>query len=316
MYHYVRDLAHSRYPKIKGLEYDLFKQQIEFFEKNFHVVTMEQVIDAWNSPNAELPEKALLLTFDDGYIDHFAAVFPVLREHHMQGSFFIPGKTFCENQLLDVNKVHFILASAPIQALNEELFKRMDYYRGTEFDFPQNEELFSTYAVPNRFDTKETIFAKRILQTVLPERLRNIISTELFEKYVGLPEEMFARELYMNRDQLRCLKDSGMYIGLHGYDHYWLGNLDEVHMKRDIDQALDAMDEFINPRNWVLNYPYGSYNENVLRYIEKKGCTLGMTTEVALAEVNVHGRYVLPRFDCNDFPPKSDNFRTVCPSAF
>lgn len=46
MYHYTRDLSHSRYPKIKGMDLGMFRQQIEFMKKNFNVVTMEQVIDA------------------------------------------------------------------------------------------------------------------------------------------------------------------------------------------------------------------------------------------------------------------------------
>ena len=46
MYHYTRDLQHSRYPRIKGLDYPLFCKQIEFMRNNFNVVRMEQVIDA------------------------------------------------------------------------------------------------------------------------------------------------------------------------------------------------------------------------------------------------------------------------------
>ncbi len=45
MYHYVRDLSNSRYPSIKGLDYHLFEQQIQYFAKNFNVVTMEEVLD-------------------------------------------------------------------------------------------------------------------------------------------------------------------------------------------------------------------------------------------------------------------------------
>ena len=37
------------------------------------------------------------------------------------------------------------------------------------------------------------------------------------------------------------MKRHGMFIGIHGYDHYWLGNLTEKEMKADIDQALDAL---------------------------------------------------------------------------
>ena len=46
MYHYVRDLKNSRYPEIKGLDYDLFKEQISFFKNNFHIIKMEELIDA------------------------------------------------------------------------------------------------------------------------------------------------------------------------------------------------------------------------------------------------------------------------------
>lgn len=86
MYHYVRDLKHSRYPGIKGLDYALFKEQIRFFSESFHVITMEQLIEHYIS-GAELPEDAILLTFDDGYIDNYLYVLPVLKEYHMQGSF-------------------------------------------------------------------------------------------------------------------------------------------------------------------------------------------------------------------------------------
>ena len=46
MYHYTRDLKHSRYPEIKGLEISLFRHQLEYMKTNFNIVTMEQVIAA------------------------------------------------------------------------------------------------------------------------------------------------------------------------------------------------------------------------------------------------------------------------------
>lgn len=312
MYHYTRDLKNSRYPEIKGLDKALFVRQLDFFEENFNIVTMEQVVEAWNSPNGELPENALLLTFDDGYIDNYLTVFPALKERGLQGSFFIPGKTFTENVLLDVNKIHFVLASADIYELVKNLTKSMEYYRTyDEYEFVSTEELWNQYAVANRFDIKETVFVKRMLQTVLPEKLRRIIVSELFEKYVGLPEDKFARELYMNKEQIRLMKNEGMYIGLHGYDHYWLANLNEQELHADIDKMLEVMDEFIEKDNWVLNYPYGNYSDMVIGYISSKGCKLGMTTEVRIGKIGVDDRYCIPRLDCNDFPPKSDNYKTI-----
>ena len=57
-----------------------------------------------------------------------------------------------------------------------------------------------------------------------------------------------------------------------------------------------------------MNYPYGSYNDNVLAYLRKKGCKLGMSTEVRIADLDKDDRLLLPRLDCNDFPPKSDKY--------
>lgn len=311
MYHYIRDLDNSRYPEIKGMDLSLFKKQIAFFKENFNPVTIEEVIAHYDK-GYELPEKALLLTFDDGYIDHFTNAFPILQENGMQGSFFIPGKTFSENVLLDVNKIHFILASAKIDELYDDVLDIIDGLIGNkEFNEYTKEELIEKYAVANRFDPKEVIFVKRVLQTVLPEDIRNRVSSELFKKHVGISEEKFARELYLNLDQVCCMKRGGMFIGLHGYDHYWLGNLDKESMYKDIDKSLEVLDGVVDRNNFIMNYPYGSYNDDVLDYLREKSCKLGMITEVRVADTEKDDRLLLPRLDCNDFPPKSDNYLTV-----
>ncbi len=303
MYHYTRDLRHSRYPRIKGMDIEELRQQFDYFKHSCNAVTMEQVIDAVKNHNS-LPEKALLLTFDDGYIDNYTVALPLLEQYGMQGSFFIPGKTFREHKLLDVNKVHFILASGEINNLIVDLKDKMNHYRGIENDYPDNETLYNEFAVANRFDDKDTIFVKRMLQTALPENVRNMISSELFEKYVGVREETFAYELYMTEDQIKTLKRHGMYIGIHGYDHYWLGKLPLEQMKKDIDQALETLNEFIDSANWVINYPYGNYSDEVIEYVSSRGATLGLSTEVRITNLNEDNALALPRFDCNDFPPK------------
>ena len=308
MYHYTRDLKHSRYPEIKGLDAPLLRKHMEFFKENCNVVTMEQVIDAVKG-KSELPLKAVLLTFDDGYVDNFTFALPILEEFGFQGSFFIPGKTFTTHQLLDVNKIHYILASADIKKLVVDVKEKMDFYRGQEYDYPSTEELWNQYATDDRFDGKDTVFVKRILQTVLPEKLRNQISSDLFEKYVGVTEEQLAYELYMTPEQIRTLREHGMFIGLHGYDHYWLGNLSPEQMREDISKALETMDEFIDRKEWVMNYPYGSFNDDVLAYIKENGACVGLTTEVRVAEIGKDPALQLPRLDCNDFPPKSENYK-------
>lgn len=307
MYHYVRDLTHSRYPEIKGLDVSMFEEQLQYIKEHFQVIRMEELITAYETEEfSDLPERPLLLTFDDGYIDHYTVVYPLLQKYGMQGSFFPNAKAVKEHRLLDVNKIHHILATAPIDELVQDCFSCMDQYRAEGINLPGNEELFSELAVANRWDPGEVIFVKRLLQNRLPEDIRGEIASALFEKYVGISEDVFARELYMNRDQIRCMKEGGMFFGLHGYDHYWLGKMPKEQMEADIEKALDYFSDVIDRNKWVMNYPYGNYNPDVIECIRNKGCRLGITVEARAARLGQDDRHELPRLDTNDLPPKGN----------
>ena len=109
MYHYVRPIKKSLYPLIKGLELNAFKMQLNYLEKNYKIITMESLIE-FAKNDKSLPENPCLLTFDDGYKDHYSYVFPELKKRGIQGSFFPPAKGILEKKVLDVHKIHFILA--------------------------------------------------------------------------------------------------------------------------------------------------------------------------------------------------------------
>lgn len=307
MYHYVRDLKNSKYPEIKGLDTALFEEQLQYIKEHFQVIRMEELIEAvQKKDDSGLPERPLLLTFDDGYTDHYEVVYPLLKKYGMQGSFFPNAKAVKEHKLLDVNKIHHILATAPIENLVKDCFKAMDKYRAEGAEIPENDVLYKELAVANRWDPAEVIFVKRLLQNRLPEDIRGEIATELFEKYVGVSEEEFAKELYMDKEQILEMKENGMFFGLHGYDHYWLGKLPEEQMRKDIKKALEFFSDVVDTKCWVMNYPYGHYSDDVVKYISSIGCVLGLTVEVRYADIIQDNRYLLPRFDTNDLPPKGD----------
>lgn len=311
MYHYVRDLKNSRYPMIKGLDQEVFIQQIRHILDHYTVIPMEFLLDACRRDDfSDIPDDAILLTFDDGYIDHYTVVYPVLKKYGIQGAFFPNAMAVKEHKLLTVNRIHFVLASAEQNKRMHELvadcFDMMDDYRSTGVELRDNQDIYDQIAIPNRWDPAEVIFVKRLLQNELPEKIRTEMAGRLFEKYVGELEDVFARELYMNMDQIRCMKDGGMFFGLHGYDHYWLGKLPEVEMKRDIDLALDFFDGVIDRNNWVMNYPYGNYSADVIQYVKGKGCCLGLSVEARIAELGTDDLYVLPRLDTNDIYPRGD----------
>lgn len=300
MYHYVRPIKDSKYPGIKGLELVDFKRQLEFFANNYQVITMEQAVDSLYR-KAELPEKAMLLTFDDGYADHYEYVYPLLKQMNMQGSFFIPSSVVRDKKVLDVNKVHYILAVSEITRLIEEVFAVLDKYRKKGYNIEQNYVLFEKLAVANRWDSKEIIFVKRLLQNYLPELIRNEIVDKLFVEKVGVPESHFSEKLYVNMEQVLEMKANGMYFGIHGDGHYWLNHLVEEDMKKDIDYSLEFFKYVVDKEYLVMNYPYGGYNDAVADYARSIGCKAGLTVEARVAHIKKDKKMLLPRLDTNDF---------------
>ena len=304
MYHYVRKIQESRYPGIKGLELDLFKKQLSFLKQNgFSFATVEDI------KNGKVSDKSVLLTFDDGYIDHYSNVFPILLENNIQGVFSMPAKIIREKKVLDVNKIHYTLAVADKNLLLSRLCQRMDHYRGSEHDYPSNRELYDKWAKANRFDDQDTIFIKRMLQVVLPEKIRNIITDELFREFVTDCEEKFVDELYMNMEQIDVMKNNGMFFAYHGYDHDWMTSLNEKDLREDVTNALEVFDGVLNPKNWCCCYPYGRYNDAVINVIKDMGATMGIAINGKPYRPARDSIFEVSRLDTNDFPPKSENYK-------
>lgn len=311
MYHYVRDLCNSRYPEIKGCDIRSFKEQLKFLKRHYHMATVEEVLDAYYS-DRPLPKHSVLLTFDDAYKDHFEYVFPVLEHEHVQGAFYPPVKAVTEHTVLDVNKIHFILASTPenkFDSLLNEVKLLLDRYR-EEYELKSYDYYYDKLATYDRFDTKEVLFFKRLLQVELPEKLRNLITDELFVKIVGIDERAFSRELYMSIDQIKCMVDCGMHIGSHGYDHYWLSSLPKEKQEFEIAKSIEFI-EMVggDPNNWTICYPYGDFNQDTIDLLKQHGCKMGLCTKVDIANLGgdlQDSIFKLPRLDVNDLPKDAD----------
>ena len=67
MYHYVRDTARSRYPRIKSRTIEEFEGQLDYIERHYGVCTTRDLLDAIRGDRV-LPPNACLLTFDDGLL--------------------------------------------------------------------------------------------------------------------------------------------------------------------------------------------------------------------------------------------------------
>jgi len=58
-------------------------------QRGYCSISLEEFQRFLDDRNVEMPEKPVLITFDDGYLDNFQNAYPILRKHGMIGTFFI-----------------------------------------------------------------------------------------------------------------------------------------------------------------------------------------------------------------------------------
>ena len=302
MYHYVRDLASSRYPRLKALTVDAFDGQLDYIARHYHVCSVREIVAAARGEH-RLPPNACLLTFDDGFLDHFTTVLPRLVARGFSAGFYPPAVAVEGRRLLDTHKIHLILAACDDAGkLARRLLDLIDARRN-DVGPPSGEELWREHAAASRFDGPEVVFVKRVLQRGLPDPVRSALAQQLLEEFVGVDEATLAHELYMEPEHLRCMARLGMDVGGHGAAHVWLDSLTPSAQAAEIDATVDFLSRVHGrrPVDWVMCYPFGSYDATTLDLLQQRGCALGLTTRVDLAG-DLGRPLELPRLDTNDLP--------------
>ena len=302
MYHYVRHISNSKHPEIKGLELDGFERQIQYFKTNYKVIDIFQMFDSLNG-NMDLPENSILLTFDDGLKDHFQNVYPILKKNEIQGIFFPPSMPIIEKMVLDVHKIHFILASCNSpQKLLERIFQLINK-NIEKYNLKKPNDYFTEIAKANRFDSKEIIFIKRMLQRELPRELRNIFCDILFKEFVTEQEEKFSDELYLSMNEIFEMKENGMHFGAHGHSHEWFTFMTENELEKDLKSCSDFYSQINkDKKTWIMSYPYGDFNTKVIEKMKKFEYKAGFSTIVNKTEISNENCFSFERMDTNDFP--------------
>ncbi len=92
MYHYISTPPADAdvYRKDLSIAPELFEEQMDWLDDNgYESITLYELMVALNTGRKHIPDKPIVLTFDDGYVDNYENAFPILQEHDFVGTFFI-----------------------------------------------------------------------------------------------------------------------------------------------------------------------------------------------------------------------------------
>jgi peptidoglycan/xylan/chitin deacetylase (PgdA/CDA1 family) len=298
-YHYVRPVKKSLQPNLAALEFDEFKRQVDYFCNNFEVIAGDNLLEIINKKIITKKPK-IILTFDDGYIDHYKYVFPYLRKKNISGYFYPPKKVIENKTVLDVNKIQFFLEK---EQNRDKILKEIDNILLKKKNIQISDLDISSINLNSDYDNEKTVLIKKILQYFLPPDEKKIIIDELFGKITGENSALLAKKLYMNTNHVQEMNSENMVFGCHGDNHVWLEFLSKENQKKEILDGINFLKKInIDVKNISVCYPYGSYNDDSLEILKELKISFALTTKNGnVNSNNIANKFEYLRFDTNLF---------------
>ena len=263
-----------------------FDAQMAFAARHFNCLSLPDAVAGL--ARGKLPERSLIVTFDDGYLDNLTLALPVLRRHGVPATVYIATGLRDQSALLWWHEL-------------EHLISRVDEL---SFAWDGHPVHLSTADDRARNRTFEILNA-RLKQMKPADQVRFMTLLRNGAKAPAGPAELF-----LDRHQLTQLAaDPLVTIGAHTHRHYALSHLDPPQLSHEISRSKVLLETWLNRPVEHLAYPFGGQAHASNREFDaaaRLGFVSGVTTRLGHFQ-HFHKRNLLalPRIgigyrDCMD----------------
>lgn len=304
MYHYVRegssDLPHFRY-----LHIDDFRLQLDFLQREFHFLNVEDFVGVIKGERAV--DDSVVLTFDDGFKDHCRYVLPELLERGLWGIFYIPTGMHVSRRLLNVHRIHYLTGKFGGQTVLEALREVIEPHMIIE----DSVQKFSAAAYRRQSNDEYTTETKKILNYFVSPEWQSYLLDVLMSGLETGDESVIVDEFYLAADEIKELEANGMIVGSHSVTHPVLSKLSVSEQTFEIKESfswLEKATDGLRVRSFC--YPYGGklcFTEETEIILKGERCLFAFDFDSRsmrdITDDDVGSRpLALPRYDCNVFP--------------
>lgn len=238
-----------------------FENLIIYLKNNFEIVSVHEIF-AFSKTN----KKRIALTFDDGYLNNYTVVFPILTKHNIPATFYITTEgleieNYCmwpeifESLKIEKPKEPIIFNNEEFYFSNNQIFNRKTNVSIYDYVKQMGEERQAAFL---EFITKYEV--KRILKQVNPELTKFCSSEQIKEM---------------------CLSPL-VEIGSHTHRHYNLSKISLELATQELKKSKEILEKIIQKPVVSIGYPDGDYNEVVKDVSEK----LGYVYQLAVTYLN------------------------------
>ncbi len=265
MYHRVGNNVDAAFPK---LETELFYQQMSWLHNNADVVPLSSLVQKLELGHDIAGQ--VVLTFDDGYVDFFTHVFPILRTLQLPATVFAAIE-FLDGSIPWYDQIRYVVYHTKLNSVDLRL----------------NGSVMSLSLTNNAERNHSYNLLKRLLGCAA-NGLRCRRLSSLCEQF-HLTDLSPLSGSTMTWEQLKVVQQSGIEIGGHSYSHPFLINLDDKTLYREVMQPKLILEERLQVKIDNFCYPAGRYTDYDLKtkaFIRQSGFHSACSTEHGYVQKN------------------------------
>lgn len=252
----------------------LFERQMRFLATRRHPVSLTRLVEALEE-GRDLPPRTVVVTLDDGYLDHLTVAAPILATYRIPAAFFLPTGYVAraENQWIDRLFSSFRTRT------------RHDFqWEGRRFDLSREDQ------EREAFHTLEVV----LLEAGYLER-----TTHLQDVADQLRPGEDAPRLTMDWNDVKALRKLSPHfeVGGHSKDHIDLRANEGEAARREVRECAGDLRRELGVSSRHFSYPYERWTPAVQEHVRSHGfrSALGAGPEYLITRRS--DRYALPRLD-------------------
>jgi len=265
-----------------------FRRQLRFLKSRYQLITPE-AFHSWLKEHASLPQRAVLLTCDDGLLNVLTDMVPILLEERARCLFFVTAAS---------------LEDPPQYLWYEELYRMLDAAPGDALVIVDEKAVRK-----NSLQTKSLIrywwkLVQELSALSCNDRKEGLLSLRT-EWQLPVDGRMYdpgnlegCRNRLLNRNELRHLVSQGMTVGAHTVSHPLLARMSAELAAQEIRECKLRLESYLQQEVWALAYPFGdegSAGAREMRIAEDAGYACAFLNHGGGVMRPTSPRYALPR---------------------
>jgi len=275
MYHDItEDATRSWGPWRYAVTPDSFAADIERVDAGYTVVTMDDVLACTQETDRHLPERAAVITFDDGYENTLNEALPVLERHG------VPATVYISSGLIGSSGTFAHRLADGLRRAGLNRIELPDLGLGLPDDLPTDHQ-------------RAYEMIRRELKWASPEARETLLKA--IESDDGTsPAPM------LTGPQISRLADHPLTtVGAHGHDHVPLTALSDSQLRGDIERASALVAEAAGRTPVHFSYPFGAHDRAVRLAVRRTGFRTAVATDPKMLTASrvADQRLSLPRVD-------------------